>query len=145
VVRARLRERVQVDGATVVPAGTQIIGYVTDVERSGRVKGRARVALRFTVIRHDGDEYELRSNEIERVADSTKANDAAKVGIGAGAGAAVGAILGGGSGAAKGAAIGAAAGTGTVLATRGEDVRLEIGEVLETQLTAPLRVLIRVR
>jgi hypothetical protein len=72
-------------------------------------------------------------------------HNAAKVGIGAGAGAAVGAILGGGSGAATGAAIGAAAGTGTVLATKGDDVRLEVGSMLETQLTAPLRVLVRIR
>ena len=144
-VRARLREQVSIEGQTVLPAGTQVVGYVTDVERPGRVKGRARLALRFTVLRHAGDEYDLRSKEIERVADSTKANDAAKVGIGAGAGAAVGAVLGGGSGAAKGAAIGAAAGTGTVLATRGDDVRFDVGEMLETQLTAPLRVIVGTR
>ena len=144
-VRARLHERVSIEGETVLPAGTPVVGFVTNVERSGRVKGRARLALRFTVLRHDGAEYGLRSKEIERVADSTKAEDAAKVGIGTGAGAAVGAVLGGGSGAAKGAAIGAAAGTGTVLATRGEDVRLDVGEVLETQLTAPLRVPVRTR
>jgi hypothetical protein len=144
-VGARLRTGVLVQGETVLPAGTEVVGYVTDVERSGRVKGRARVALRFTVIRHNGDEYEVRTREIERLANSTKATDAATVGIGTGAGAAVGAILGGGSGAATGAAIGAAAGTGTVLATKGDDVRLELGERLETQLTAPLRVLINVR
>ena len=112
-VRARLRDGVAIEGQTVLPAGTQLVGHVTEVERSGRVKGRSRLAVRFTVLRHDGDEYDLRSKEIERVADSTKGSDAAKVGIGAGAGAAVGAVLGGGSGAATGAAIGAAAGTGT--------------------------------
>jgi hypothetical protein len=145
MVRARLRERVSVNENAVLPAGTEIVGYVTDVVRPGRVKGRARLALRFTVLRHDGDEYELRTKEIERVADSTKGQDAAKVGIGAGAGAAVGAVLGGGDGAVKGAAIGAAAGTGTALATRGDDVRLYVGDVLTTQLTAPLRVRVRMR
>ena len=144
-VRARLRQPLAAEGRTVLPTGTQLVGYVTEVERSGRVSGRARIALRFTVLRHDGDEYDVRTKEIEREADSTKGKDAAKVGIGAGAGAAVGAILGGGSGAATGAAIGAAAGTGTVLATKGEDVRLEVGSMLETQLTAPLRVLVRLR
>ena len=49
------------------------------------------------------------------------------------------------SGAATGAAIGAAAGTGTVLATKGEDVRLDVGTLLDTQLTAPLRVLVVTR
>jgi hypothetical protein len=144
-VRARLRRPVSAEGRTILPAGTQVVGYVTDVERSGRVSGRAKLALRFTVVRHDGDEYEMRTRAIERDADSTKGKDAAKVGIGAGAGAAVGAVLGGGSAAATGAAIGAAAGTGTVLATKGEDVRLDIGTLLDTQLTAPLRILISTR
>jgi hypothetical protein len=144
-VRARLRRPVSADGRTILPAGTQIVGYVTEVERSGRVSGRAKIAMRFTVVRHDGDEYDMRTRAIEREADSTKGKDAAKVGIGAGAGAAVGAVLGGGSGAATGAAIGAAAGTGTVLATKGDDVRLDVGTLLDTQLTAPLRVMVAAR
>jgi hypothetical protein len=144
-VRARLRKALIVDGRTILPAGTQVVGYVTDVERAGRVSGRAKLALRFTVVRHDGEEYDMRTRTIEREADSTKGKDAAKVGIGAGAGAAVGAVLGGGSGAATGAAIGAAAGTGAVLATKGEDVRLEVGTPLDTQLTAPLRIWVATR
>ena len=144
-VRARLRKPLAVEGRTILPAGTQVVGYVTDVERSGRVSGRAKLALRFTVVRHDGEEYDMRTRTIEREAESTKGKDAATIGIGTGAGAAVGAVLGGGSGAATGAAIGAAAGTGTVLATKGEDVRLEVGTPLDTQLTAPLRVLVATR
>jgi len=144
-VRARLRKPLAVEGRTILPAGTQVVGYVTDVERSGRISGRAALALRFTVVRHDGEEYDMRTRTIEREADSTKGKDAAKVGIGAGAGAAVGAVLGGGSGAATGAAIGAAAGTGAVLATKGEDVRLEVGTPLDTQLTAPLRIWVATR
>ena len=144
-VRARLRRPLTAEGRTILPAGTQVVGHIEDVERSGRVSGRAKIALRFTVVRHDGEEYDMRTKAIAREADSTKGQDAAKVGIGTGAGAAVGAVLGGGSGAAKGAAIGAAAGTGTVLATKGEDVRLEVGTLLDTQLTSPLRVLVKAR
>jgi hypothetical protein len=143
-VQASLREGVTVNGEAVLPAGTEVVGHVTDVERSGRVKGRARIALRFTMLEYDGDEYDVRSEAIERYADATKRKDAAKIGVGAGAGAAVGAMLGGGSGAAKGAAIGAAAGTGTVLATRGEEIRLDAGDSLVTHLTSPLRVRIRI-
>ena len=36
-VRARLREAVTVDGVTVMPAGTVLVGQVTDVARPGRV------------------------------------------------------------------------------------------------------------
>ena len=143
LVRATLRQGVIVDGEAVLPPGTEVEGRIIDVERSGRVKGRARVALRFTMLAHEGDEYDVRSEAIQRVANATKAKDATKVGIGAGAGAAVGAILGGGDGAAKGAAIGAAAGTGAVLATRGDEVRLDVGEHLVTHLTSPLQVRVR--
>jgi hypothetical protein len=143
VVRATLRQGVTVAGEAVLPPGTEVEGRIIDVERSGRVKGRARIGLRFTMLAHEGDEYDVRSEAIQRVANATKAKDATKVGIGAGAGAAVGAILGGGDGAAKGAAIGAAAGTGAVLATRGDEVRLDVGEHLVTHLTSPLQVRVR--
>ena len=144
-VQAVLREDVSIEEGAVLPAGSELVGRVIDAERSGRVRGRARVAFRFTMLKHDGDEYDVRTEAIERVAAATKSEDATKVGIGAGAGAALGAILGGGSGAAKGAAIGAAAGTGAVLATRGEEVRLDAGEPVETHLTAPLSFRVPVR
>lgn len=143
-VNASFREDLRLDGSLVVPAGAEVAGRVVDVERSGRVKGRARLAMRFTMLTQDGDQYDMRTEAVERLAAATKGEDATKIGIGAGAGAALGAILGGGSGAAKGAAIGAAAGTGAVLATRGEEVRLEPGETVDTRLTAPLVVRVRV-
>ena len=143
-VHATLREDVPLEGGFVLPAGTALVGRVTDVERSGRVQGRARVAFRFTMLMYEGDEYDIRTQAIERVAAATKSEDATTIGIGAGAGAALGAIFGGGSGAAKGAAIGAAAGTGAVLATRGEEVQLAAGEAVETRLTSVLPVRVRV-
>lgn len=142
-VRAELREAVVVDGATVLPAGTRLTGVVTSVERSGRVNGRARVSYRFDALSHDGEEYDVRTAPLSHQADATKGEDATKVAVGAGAGAAIGALLGGGDGAAKGAAIGGAAGTGTVLATRGEEVRLGPGAAVTTRLTEPLTVRIR--
>src|SRR5262245_37844807 len=47
-VRAELRAPVRIEGQTVLPAGTEVVGIVTDVERSGRVKGLARIAYRFS-------------------------------------------------------------------------------------------------
>lgn len=139
-VRATLRQGVTVGGREVLPAGTAVTGAVTSAERSGRVKGRARIALRFTSLQHGGSRYDIQTQPITRVAPATKAKDATKIGIGAGAGAAIGALLGGGSGAAKGAAIGGAGGTGVVLATRGKEVQLGSGTNLTTKLTAPLTV-----
>jgi hypothetical protein len=114
------------------------VGVVTNVERSGRVKGRARVAYRFDSLRFQGEMYRIRTAPLVHEAEATKGEDATKIGAGAAAGAVVGAVLGGGGGAAKGAAIGGAAGTGAVLATRGREVRLGPGAGVNTRLDAPL-------
>ena len=143
-VRASLRQAVSVDGKSVLPSGTEVVGTVTDVERSGRVKGRAHVAYRFNSLNYDGEKYRITTNTLSHMAEATKGEDATKIGIGAGAGAALGAILGGGDGAAKGAAIGGAAGTGAVLATRGKEVRLGPGANVTARLTAPLTVRVKV-
>jgi hypothetical protein len=142
-VRAELREAVSGGGTTVLPAGTEFAGTVTQVEQSGRVKGLARLAYRFDTLTLAGERYEVGTAPLAHEAEPTKREDATKVAIGAGAGAAIGAILGGGSGAAKGAAVGAAGGTGVVLATRGEEVRLASGTNVTTTLSAPLTVRVR--
>ena len=142
-VRATLRKAVTVEGQEVLPAGTEVAGYVTEAERAGRVKGRARVAFHFTSLRHDGERMSLRTEPIVQEAEATKSEDAAKIGIGAGAGALIGAVVGGKSGAAKGAVVGGAAGTGVVVATRGKEVRLEPGTDIPVRLAAPLSVRVR--
>jgi hypothetical protein len=142
-VRAELREAVVVNGATVLPAGTELAGVVTAAERSGRVKGRARVGYRFNMLTYDGERYDIATAPLSHEAEATKGEDATKIAVGAGAGAAIGAILGGGDGAAKGAAIGGAAGTGAVLATRGEEIRLGPGASVTTRLTAPLTIRVK--
>lgn len=142
-VVGELRQAVVVKGQSVLPVGTEVTGIVTNVARAGRVKGRAKIGLRFNSLRHQGERYSMQTAAIGRQAEATKGEDATKIGIGAGAGAALGAILGGGSGAAKGAAIGGAGGTGVVLATRGKEVRLGPGADLNTRLTAPLTVRVR--
>jgi len=131
---------VMADGRVAIPAGSPVSGSVTDVVRPGRVKGRSRLAVRFTSVDVRGDRTAIAAGPVVREGEATKSEDATKVGIGAGAGAAIGAILGGGKGAAKGAGIGAAGGTGVVLATRGKDVALEAGEPVRISLTEPIAV-----
>lgn len=142
-VHASLRQAVVVDGREVIPAGADLVGVVTDVERAGRVKGRARVAYQFSTIDAGGERHDITTAPVVHEAEATKSEDATKIAIGAGAGAAIGAILGGGDGAAKGAVIGGGAGTGAVLATRGKDVRIDPGADVTTRLTAPLTIRIR--
>jgi hypothetical protein len=145
-VRGRLRRAVTVQGVEAFPSGTAVSGVVTAAERSARVKGRARVAFRFTTIDPPGDAERLsmRTDTVSRLAPATKKQDAAKIGGGAAGGAIIGGILGGGDGAAKGAAIGGAAGTGVVLSTRGKEIRLAPGTSVSVRLASPLIVRVRV-
>lgn len=142
-VSAKLTQAITVDGREVLPAGTPLTGHVTEVDGSGRVKGRAMIAFRFTSLRAGGEQYDVRTAPVSRLAPATKGEDATKVGVGAGAGAIIGGLLGGKDGAAKGAAVGGGAGAGVVLATKGQEVRLGPGANATTQLTAPLTVRIR--
>jgi hypothetical protein len=141
-VRGTLRRPVVVGGVQAFPAGTGVIGHVTAAERSARVKGRARIAFRFTTIDPPGDTERLtmRTDTVSRLAPATKKQDAAKIGGSAAGGAIIGGLLGGGDGAAKGAAIGGAAGTGVVLSTRGKEVTLPAGTPVSVRLAAPLTV-----
>ncbi len=142
-MRGVLRRALVVDGVEAVPAGAGVTGSVTAAERSAKVKGRARLALRFTSVTVDREAIPMSTAAIAREAQGTKKKDAAKIGIGAGAGAVIGAIAGGGSGAAIGGVVGGAAGTGVVLATRGEEVELPSGTTLSTTLTQPLTVRVK--
>jgi hypothetical protein len=144
-VRATLRRPIAIGGTEVLPAGSAVTGHVTQVVRSARVKGRGRVAFRFSHIDLPGagGQMAIRTGTITRVAPATKKQDAVKIGAGAAGGAIVGGILGGGDGAAKGAVVGGGAGTAIVLSTRGKDIRLGEGAPLSVKLTAPLTVRVR--
>jgi hypothetical protein len=123
---ASLSEPVIIDGKTILPKGTKLRGRVMDAAGSGRVKGRASLQLTLMqIVREDGN-ISILTKPYTAVAESTKKRDVAVIGGGAGLGAAIGAIAGGGKGAAIGAAIGGGAGTGTVLATKGKEVRFGV-------------------
>lgn len=141
-VEGRLVQPLTVDGRAVVPSGSRVTGRVVEAVESGRVKGRGRLALRFsslTSARTD-DTYAIHTRTWTKIAPATKKKDAATIGLPAAGGAVVGALVGGGKGAAIGAAAGGGAGTAVVLSTRGKDVRMGEGALLVVQLTEPLVV-----
>jgi hypothetical protein len=144
-VRAKLKQTITVDGFALLPAGTEFIGSVTEVERAGRVKGRAKMTIAFTEVSLSGSRQKLRTNPVTFEAQATKGKDAAKIGVGAGVGAVIGGILGGGSGAAKGAAIGGGAGTGVVLATKGDEVTVDAGADVAATLADPYEARVRLQ
>jgi hypothetical protein len=141
-VRARLKQAVRVNGDTVIPNGATLVGAITEVERSGRVKGRSHLAMRFTEVTFSGTRRRVSTQPLSFEGEGSTKDDVSKVGAGAGIGAVIGGILGGGKGAAKGAAIGGAAGGGAVLATRGKEVELASGTALTAVTSAPLTMTI---
>jgi len=129
------------DGDRLVAAkGATVRGHVVESDPGGRVKGRARLSIQVTELDTEGGPIELATRSHTVVAESSKKDDAVKVGIGAGIGAAIGAIAGGGSGAAKGAGVGAGAGTGAVLATRGKAAAIPAESVLSFSLSQDVSV-----
>ncbi len=139
-VTAELTHAVLIGGRTALAAGSLVSGIVSAADDSGRVTGRARVALDFTSVSTSGSRYPLSADVFSRLASATKSEDATKIGIGAGAGAVLGGLLGGKKGAAEGAAVGGGAGTGVVLATKGREVRLAAGTDVSTHLNEPLTI-----
>jgi hypothetical protein len=139
-VVASLAEGVTVDGRVILAAGTEVVGRVTAATQSGRVKGRARLAMEFDEVHDGGSSYRIVATPIDITADSSKGKDAKIAGGAAAAGAIIGAIAGGGKGALKGGAIGGAAGGAAVLATRGNEVVLEAGTGIEVTLERKVQI-----
>ena len=141
-VSATLTRSVIVGGHTVLREGSLASGYVSQATRPGKVKGRGRVAVRFTRITPAGQEerYAMQTRQWVGVAPATKKKDALTIGLPAAGGAAVGGIVGGKKGAGIGALAGGGAGTAVVLTTRGKDVRVGRGALLSVRLTSPLTV-----
>ena len=136
--------------------GAVIEGYISGVERSGRITGKSNVTFNFDRITlSDGSTYDF-SGFLQSVTDRTgriiavdqegtatgrdqTRETVKRGGIGAGIGAIIGAIAGGGSGAAVGAAIGAGIGTGSVIAQGRGDLRVPSGAVITVQSSSPIR------
>jgi len=134
--------------------GATIEGYVTNVERSGRVSGRSQLTLDFDTIRlRDGSSYRFAgiletvrtpSGDVVRVdnegavrdTDQTK-QTVTRTAIGTAVGALIGAIAGGCKGAAIGAVLGAGAGAGSVYIQGRNDLDLPAGTEVTVRATGP--------
>lgn len=140
-VEATLTEAVRLDGVEVLPSGSVLTGVVTTADASGKVKGRASLAVTFrsVAVPGRGETYAL-SGTFHHTAASTKGDDAKKIGIPAAAGAGIGAIVGGKQGAGIGALIGGGAGTAVVLSTSGPEVRYVRGASMSIALDQAINI-----
>lgn len=134
---AILEEPIAVEGWVVAATGAKVDGRIVEVDKGGRLKGKANLSIELTALTlADGRKVELVTTPVGSEAATNKKKDAAKIGIGAGAGAAVGAIAGGGTGAAVGAIIGGGAGA----AMRGEAADIPAETLIGFELRSPLTI-----
>jgi hypothetical protein len=139
-VQARLSQPLVAGDMEAIPRGSLIEGVVSDVQPSGKVSGRARLAIRFNTLVVRETRYDITTMSLTREAAGTKKKDAEEIGIPAAGAAIVGALIGGKKGAGIGAAVGGGAGTAYVLSTPGKEVRLGSGERVSVRLAQPLTI-----
>jgi hypothetical protein len=138
LVVAKLASEVRAGGKVVLPARAELRGRVVTAVPSGRVKGRARLAVSFDRVVVDGVERLIETSTIDVTAEGTGKRDAKIIGGSTGAGVVIGAIAGGKKGAVVGGVVGAGAGTGAVLATKGKEVSFPAGYRRTIRLTEAL-------
>jgi hypothetical protein len=140
-VDARVTRDVKVGDRIAIPAGARAIGSVTNVERGGKFKERARLGIRFNMlVLADGTRVPISTETIFRDGDAPGNSSAAKVGGGAVGGAILGAILGGAKGAAIGATTGAAGGTAAVMVGDRSNVVLPPGTPMTVRVLSPVTI-----
>lgn len=147
---------VSANGSILVPVGTHVQGVVAHARRSGKVKGRAELAIRIETLTLNsgkvfrfnpdlssvdsgGSAQKAKGMENSITQGSDIGRDAARVAILAGSGASIGAMAERSwSGAGIGSGIGAGVGLATALLTRGREVELRSGSTLDVIFSRPV-------
>ncbi len=126
---------------TVIPAGTQLIGRVTEVQKAKAMSGGARLGFTFDkLVFPSGESYDITATLVKQ-GENTKSRTTKGVAGGAVGGALLGTIIGrSGKSALIGAAAGAAIGTGVVASMDNKDVEIPAGAELIVELDRPLEV-----
>src|SRR4029077_12827181 len=106
--RASMDQPVVVDGQTVIPRGADAWVKLVDAKDSGKLAGRAELALALQSVSINGHMVDINTQSISKESGSQGEKTAKVAGGTAAVGAIIGAIAGGGKGAAIGAGAGAA-------------------------------------
>lgn len=137
IFRARIAGDVTADGGVAIPAGSEVVGVVTEAVTARKVGGRAKLAIKFTdLVLPSGGTVPIRASFVEEGRSQT-GKDAATIGGAAAGGAVLGRILNRkdrSKGTVIGAVIGAAAGTILASRTPGEEVVIPEGTVVNLKL-----------
>jgi len=122
---ATLDQPLVADGFVIAERGARLEGRIVNAQRAGRVTGLSDLSIELVQLRtSDGQRVAIETQTFVKHGETSKGEDAAKIGGVAALGAIIGAVAGGGKGAAIGAGAGGAAGAGTVMGTRGKAATL---------------------
>jgi hypothetical protein len=143
-------------GTIVVPAESYVQGVITRSVRSGRVKGRAELAIRIDTLTlasgqvvkltptlksvdDEGSDQKVLGGENEIKQGGSKGTDAGTIARTAGLGAGIGGLADRGwRGAGIGAGVGSGVGLATVLLTRGREVEIHQGSTIDVVFERPV-------
>lgn len=139
-VSAEVVNDVTAGGEVAIPAGSTVIGRVTEARRPG-IGGQALVAVDFVSVELPSGETAPLSATVSAVGKSERGKDVATI-IG---GTAAGAILGhqvedGDEGKVVGGIVGGGIGTAIAKGTRGKPVAIPAGTVVDLELEGPVTV-----
>jgi len=137
---ATLVSPVAVRGETVIPAGAEVRGTVSDAKALGRFKGGAVLQIKLNSIQVHGAEHSIETSAVTRSEKGKGKRTAVLTGGGAGVGALIGGLAGGGKGAAIGALAGAGAGGAGSAFTGNKDIVLPAESAVSFRLEAPLQL-----
>jgi hypothetical protein len=148
-VYMRTETPIAAEGRIVVPVGSYVQGVVAHVRRSGRVSGKAELAIRIETLTTPagkviqinphlssvdaaGSDQKVDTKENDIKQGSNHGADAARVATMSGTGAAIGGVADRSwTGAGIGAGAGAGVGLATVMLTRGREVELRQGSTID--------------
>jgi hypothetical protein len=125
-----LVDPIRVNGHTIIRAGAQARGVVSESKGQGRIKGQAVLALRLESVRADGRNYPVETSRVERVEKGKGKRSAIMTGGGAGLGALIGGLAGGGKGALIGGLVGGGGGAAGSAFTGNHELELPAETVL---------------
>ena len=127
---ALLEGDIVADGKVIAPRGTTVYGQITGGKQSGRLAGQSEMQIVLTHILINNQLHPIVTSGVKAVSENTAKNT---VGTTARA-AAIGGLIDG----SKGAKTGAKVGAGLSLVSRGNQINIPAGTLLEFTLAAPL-------
>ena len=130
----RLETNLMSGNTVAAPAGAVVHGRIIQSSGAGRAAGRSELSLELTDIVINNTRFPILSNDYSVQGANALGGTARRTAGGAGLGAVIGAI---GGNAGRGAAIGAAGGGASSLISRGEQINIPSGTLLEFRLQQP--------